>query len=127
GEVSVQPYSSNIFTPAAKKILAKRGCKAALPEAIALTSPPNASCHLEKINFLAIANLKLYHGDIHFTSYCSANSTAQNNNLRLTPVSSSPFAMILSNTFSNKRGTAVKTCGLTSLMFSPIVSIDSAK
>jgi len=39
--------------PAALKTLAKRGCKGALPDAIAFKFPPSASRHLLNINLLA--------------------------------------------------------------------------
>jgi hypothetical protein len=42
--------------PAAVKTLVNLGCKAALPETNNSNSPPNASCHFEKINFFAIFN-----------------------------------------------------------------------
>ena len=47
------------YEDAAKKILANLGCKAAEPEAIAFTFPPNASCHFEKISLRAMANFIL--------------------------------------------------------------------
>ena len=74
-----------------------------------------------------MASFTLYPIDLPTTSYASATPTAQKNKARFTPVRSSPLAIILSNTFSIRRGTAENTSGLTSRMLSPMVSIDSAK
>ena len=60
GEVSVRPYPSTRVIPAAVKIRASRGCKAALPEAMSSKLPPKASCHFDRINFLAILSLNSY-------------------------------------------------------------------
>src|SRR5690554_3310247 len=87
---------------AARNILAKRGCKAAAPEAIASTSPPSASCHLEKINFRAIFNLKLYHPDFPVCSYSSPTETAQKKSALLIPDNSSPLEIIFSYTLDRK-------------------------
>ena len=61
GEVSVKPYPSITGISAAAKILAKRGCNAALPETIKSRFPPKPSFHLLKINFLAIFSWNSYH------------------------------------------------------------------
>ena len=60
GEVSVNPYPSQIVIPAALKTRAKRGCNAALPELMVWRLPPNAACHFEKINLRAIFNFNSY-------------------------------------------------------------------
>ena len=56
GEDSVIPYPSAMVIPAAENTLAKRGCKAALPELINSRLPPKASFHLEKMSLRAIAS-----------------------------------------------------------------------
>ncbi len=90
--------------------------------------PPKPSFHFEKISLRAILSLNSYQAPFApFGSYFKPTSIAQKNSFFLIPVKSAPLAYILSYTFSNKRGTAVITCGFTSFKLSLIFSILSAK
>src|SRR6185369_5936271 len=105
GEFSVGPYPSKTRSPAAEKILISLSWQAAPPVMIDFTFPPRASLHLLKTSLFASFSCRSYHapGDL-LLSYLFPRSTAQKNSFLLTPRRAAPFDMILSYTFSSRRG-----------------------
>src|SRR5688572_20421380 len=116
-----------IMTLAAVKILISLTWQAAPPVTMHWILLPRASLYLLKIILLAMASCVLYQKPrFLLISNFSASEWAQKNNFLLVPVSSWPFDMMRSYTFSNSLGTVVNIWGFTSFRLSPIVSRLSA-